>query len=148
MSVIRYPERLAHNTPSWVESGVTYHIRISIDRAKSPALVKPEIAQSVMGSARFYHEQHRWDCRLFLLMPDHLHALLIFPYDQDMRRTIGSWKGFQAKRLGIRWQNNYFDHRIRNQRELEEKAAYIRLNPVRKSLCRTADAWPWMTACA
>ncbi len=146
--MFRYPNRLSHNTPTWVESGATYHIRISIDLEHSPPLVRPDIGRSLLHSARFYHEQDRWNCRLFLLMPDHLHALLIFPYDQDMRRIVGSWKGYQVKRLGICWQGNYFDHRIRNQKQLEEKSAYIRLNPIRKNLCLREDAWPWVLSCA
>jgi REP element-mobilizing transposase RayT len=102
----------------------------------------------LLKSARLYHERDRWNCRLFLLMPDHLHALLTFPYDKDMGAVIAAWKGYQAKRLGIRWQGNYFDHRIRHRDELEEKAAYIRLNPVRKNLCQRDEEWPWMLSCA
>lgn len=80
-------------------------------------------------------------------MPDHLHALLTFLNDKAMGTVVASWKGYQAKHFGIKWQDNYFDHRIRNQGELQEKAAYIRLNPVRKNLCLTEEAWPWMLSC-
>jgi putative transposase len=145
--MFRYPDRLAHQTPAWVESGATYHIRISIDRANSPALTHPAIATLLLNSARFYHERERWNCRLLLLMPDHLHALLAFPYGKDMGRTLASWEGYQTKRLGISWQGNYFDHRIRSRQELDEKAAYIRLNPVRKNLCQCEADWSWVISC-
>ena len=75
-------------------------------------------------------------------MPDHVHTLLTFPSGKDMSAIVASWKGYQAKHLGIRWQGNYFDHRIRSRDELEEKSAYIRLNPVRRNLCMQEDAWP------
>jgi len=145
--MFRYPDRLAHQTPAWVESGATYHIRISVGPGSSLCLTDPKIAAALLDSARFYHEQSRWNCRLFLLMPDHLHALLTFPYDKDMRAIVASWKGYHAKHLGVRWQGNFFDHRIRNQDELDEKAAYIRLNPVRKNLCTHEEAWPWVISC-
>ncbi len=80
-------------------------------------------------------------------MPDHLHALLDFPHDKSLGEVIRKWKAYQAGNLGITWQGNFFDHRIRNQDELEEKAAYIRLNPVRKNLCVDEDAWSWVISC-
>ncbi len=146
--MFRYPDRLAHQTPAWVESGATYHIRISIERDYPLRLTDPKIGPALLDSARHYHEHTRWSCRLFLLMPDHLHALLTFHYDKDMGAIVASWKGYQTKRLGISWQGNYFDHRIRDRGELQKKAAYIRLNPVRKNLCLTEEAWPWVLSCA
>ncbi len=80
-------------------------------------------------------------------MPDHLHALLAFPPDKKMSSVIGTWKSFHAKQHGILWQGNYFDHRIRTDAELEEKAAYIRRNPVVKGLCSTEEDWPWVLNC-
>lgn len=77
-------------------------------------------------------------------MPDHLHALLAFPSDKKMSDIIGTWKGYQAKQHGIHWQGNYFDHRIRSKAELNEKALYIRLNPVVKELCSSENDWPWV----
>jgi REP element-mobilizing transposase RayT len=145
--MFRYPDRLAHQTPAWVESGATYHIRISVDPGHARGLTDPVIGPALLDSARRYHDQNRWNCRLFLLMPDHFHALLIFPCDKDMSAIVASWKGYQAKQLGIRWQGNYFDHRIRNRDELDEKAAYIRLNPLRKNLCMHEEEWPWVIAC-
>ena len=41
--------------------------------------------------------------------------------------------------VGIAWQPNHFDHRIRNAAGLAEKHAYIRLNPVLKGLCQREE---------
>jgi putative transposase len=128
-----------------VERGATFHIRIRADA--SSYLTNPRIGAALLESARFYHERRRWTCRLFLLMPDHLHALLIFPYNQDMGDIVASWKGYHDKHLAVRWQENYFDHRIRNRQQLEEKDAYIRMNPVRRGLCRFPEDWPWQLSC-
>ncbi len=76
-------------------------------------------------------------------MPNHLHALLAFPPKVSMSRTIGEWKKFNAIQLSVRWQDRYFDHRIRNATELDLKAAYIRANPVVKNLCGRPEDWPW-----
>ena len=144
----RYPGRLHHHTPPWVETGATFHIRISLIQKTRLSLTDPGIASHLLSSAQFYHEHERWHCRLFLLMPDHIHALLVFPYDQPMHTIIAAWKGFQAKRVGLKWQNNFFDHRIRNHHELKESDAYIRLNPVRKGFCVNEKDWPWVITCS
>jgi putative transposase len=70
----RYPGRLHHRTPPWVETGATFHIRISLAQKAGPSLTAPEIAPPLLESARHYHEHARWHCRLMLLMPDHIHA--------------------------------------------------------------------------
>ncbi len=79
-----------------------------------------------------------------VLMPDHLHALISFPPDSEMRFTVGRWKAWQTRTLKVAWQDNYFDHRIRNDAEFELKAAYIRNNPVARALCARPDDWPWV----
>ncbi len=77
-------------------------------------------------------------------MPDHLHALISFPPLSGMRIVVGRWKAWQTRQLGVLWQDNFFDHRIRNRREFELKADYIRQNPVVKGLCKNAADWPWV----
>lgn len=78
-----------------------------------------------------------------VLMPDHLHAVLAFPQMPGISRTIGSWKHFLSARHGVAWQDNYFDHRLRNDSEFVEKMSYIRMNPVREGLCLKPEDWPW-----
>jgi len=77
-------------------------------------------------------------------MPDHIHALLTFPKDCSMKTTISSWKGYQTKKLKIAWQRDFFDHRIRNDENLKEKASYIRMNPVRAGLVERPEDWPYV----
>lgn len=136
--------RLHHNTPGWVKAGADFHIRIRVARDSEAPLTEPSLANALLASAEFYHSTGRWFSRLFLLMPDHVHALIAFPPESDMRTVIGRWKAWQTRTAGVRWQDNFFDHRIRNQHELQRKAEYIRQNPVVKGLCRNSDEWPWV----
>jgi Transposase IS200 like len=92
-----YPGKLHHEVPHWVESGSIFHIRIAIDREKQKTpLTAASLAQALTDSARLYQTRGRWHITLFLLMPDHLHALLSFPIENAMSRTIGEWKHFLA----------------------------------------------------
>lgn len=59
-----------------------------------------------------------------------------------MAATVGQWKGFLAKTQNIEWQDGFWDHRLRTDESLEEKAAYILQNPVRAGLVECIEAWP------
>jgi putative transposase len=106
--------RLHHVTPAWVRPGADFHIRI---RSLGTDLTQPGLARKLLHSAAEYHRRQSWHCHLFLLMPDHLPAMLAFPPERDMSVVIGKWKAWQARSSGVKWQENYFDHRIRNNHE-------------------------------
>jgi REP element-mobilizing transposase RayT len=143
-----FPERLHHRVPHWVEPGALFHVRVALDREKEQkALVAPALAQRILDSARFYETKARWHIRLFLLMPDHLHALLSFARDQSMSEVIRTWKRFHARTNHVLWQDGYFDHRLRADErgtQLSVKVNYIRQNPVAAGLCAKAEDWPWI----
>jgi hypothetical protein len=69
--------RLYHETPFWVREDAVYHIRVRSEFG-SPSLTTPDIASQLLESAKFYHAKLHWWVHLFLLMPDHWHALLSF----------------------------------------------------------------------
>ena len=105
------------------------------------------VADCLGSAVRFRNEQRRWYAQLFLLMPDHLHALIAFPADSQMPKVVAFFKEITAKKTGVRWQRDFFDHRLRSDESLGEKAAYIRANPVRRGLVTDAEIWPWKWEC-
>jgi len=94
----------------------------------------PSIGQSVLDSIGHYHEKGRWFCDLAVLMPDHTHRLLHFPPDQTMTKTVGLWKRWIARVYSIQWQSGFFDHRLRNEENIDQKGLYILQNPIRAKL--------------
>ncbi len=143
-----FPSKLYHEVPSWVEDGALFHIRIALDRIlDQEPLTEPTLGRSILESAIFYHQKERWFITLFLLMPDHLHALLSFSKDRDLSRVIGDWKHFHAHKNGVQWQEGYFDHRLRDDErgeQLSMKIDYIRANPFAAGLCTKIEDWPWV----
>ncbi len=136
--------QLSHAPPSWVKSGSLFFVTICCEEKRSNVLCHPDVADSLFSAVRFYNENSIWFTRLFLLMPDHCHALISFPRSVDMTKVVGNWKRYTAKKLSIKWQENFFDHRIRNGESWEVKASYIRMNPVRKGLVEEPQDWPWI----
>jgi len=106
-------------------------------------LTAPDVASKLIEAVQYYHEHKHWFCRLFLLMPDHLHAMISFPADVQMSRVISKWKSYTTRSLGVSWQENYFDHRLRSAHEADKTFVYILQNPVVKGLCSVNEHWPW-----
>ena len=77
-------------------------------------------------------------------MPDHLHGLFAFPGDAQIRRIWQNWKRYTSKSTGVIWQRDFFERRLRSDESLDEKARYIRDNPVRKGLVAEAKLWAWI----
>jgi len=107
-------------------------------------LCRRDIAAAIFESVAFRQSRRDWWVDLLLLMPDHLHALISFPSDKDMRTVISQWKEFVAKKHGIQWQRDFFDHRLRDDESLRDKAEYILQNPVRRGLVRRAEDWAYL----
>jgi REP element-mobilizing transposase RayT len=91
-------ERLHHSVPHWVEPGALFHIRIRLERKKEQkTLMHPALGQAILDSAEFYEARMRWHITLFLLMPDHVHAVLSFPRDKSTSEVIRDWKRFHTQ---------------------------------------------------
>ena len=135
---------LPHEIPQWVPEGSWFFITIACEPRGLNQLCVRGIGDSVLNAVKHYHENLVWHCRLCLLMPDHLHAIIAFPETPGMRRVILNWKRYLARNSKICWQRDFFDHRLRNDAEVQEKISYVLMNPVRKSMCEKSDDWLWI----
>ena len=133
-----------HATPAWIKGRCLYFITICCVPRGINQLCHPSVAKGILDAADQYHTRGRWYVELMLLMPDHLHALLGFPPTESMNQVIRSWKHFLTWHHGIKWQRDYFDHRLRNHEGHAEKTAYIRNNPVRAGLVKAPGDWPYV----
>ena len=118
---------LPHDVPSWVDpEKEVYFVTIICRERVRNQLATPEIAERLFETVRHRQEQLIWWPHLFLLMPDHVHALLSFPPSgKAMQLVISKWKEWTAKQLGIVWQRDFFEHRLRHEESWSEKADYI-----------------------
>ena len=109
-------------------------------------------------------EQFSAWCVGFVVMPDHVHALILFPCLGQLSAFVHSWKRRSSMALhrwyrehaagyfrqfgeGDRfWQPKYYSFEIYNRRKLEEKLQYLHENPVRAGLVKRAVDWKWSSA--
>ncbi len=104
-----------------------------------------------MDVLEHYREQKKYELHEFVIMPDHLHLLLIPAPEISLERTMQLIKGGYSYQLGkakrgLVWQESFTNHRIRDQQDYACHAEYIRLNPVRAGLVERPEAYPYSSA--
>jgi REP element-mobilizing transposase RayT len=108
-------------------------------------LAVPDVAERLFETVRWRQESFLWWPHVFLLMPDHVHALISFPPSgKPLKTVVSKWKEWTAKEIGIVWQRDFFEHRLRHDESRREKADYILQNPVRKKLVARPEDWPFV----
>jgi putative transposase len=137
---------LPHDIPLWLDpSEEIYFLTIACHQRGKNQLCLPGTGESLLDGVSYRHGEGDWCVHLFLLMPDHVHAVMSFPRDRmGIQSRIKNWKSWTAKKLGIRWQRDFFEHRLRGGEGFAEKTAYIRNNPVRAGLVGSPEDWPWV----
>ena len=88
----------------------------------------------------------------FAVMPNHIHLLLTPAV--PLPKIMKSLKGITAKRANLIldvtgnsfWQQESYDHQVRNDREFEQIRRYIENNPVRAGLVQEASEYRWSSA--
>jgi REP element-mobilizing transposase RayT len=140
------PQRktLSHQTPQWTRPGAVFFLTICCQPRGINQLCHEAVAAVLWDAVAFRQQSGCWYVHLALLMPDHLHALISFPRDEDMRRVVANFKEITAKRTGVSWQRDFFDHRLRGHEALQEKTDYIIMNPVRMGFADCAECWPYV----
>jgi REP element-mobilizing transposase RayT len=134
---------LQHEAPHWVREWEPYFVTICcIPRGKNQLCVSP-LAEEILESVKEGVRRQIWSVDLVLLMPDHLHGIFHFNPAPGLKIIVANWKKLVARRWKVEWQRDFFDHRLRNDREYSKKFAYVRNNPVRAGLAESVFLWPY-----
>jgi len=136
-------KQLDHNPHAVARFGADFFITICCEKRRMNQLCHRETGDVLLDTARIYHDSGRWYLHLILLMPDHLHALVGIPGETNMSDLVRDYKRITARKAGVKWQRNYFDHRLRRDESLREKGNYILLNPVRAGLITESEEWSY-----
>ena len=110
------------------------------------AIRQPRIATLVAGALKHF-EGERYELFGWVLLPNHVHAL-VRPFDgHELEQVLHSWKSFTGNRAnemlgrsGPFWQREYFDHIVRSDEDLLRFAGYLRKNPGKSGL----RDWAWI----
>ncbi len=101
----------------------------------------------------------RYRMLAWVVMPNHVHALLEPMHGWTIAKIVASWKKFTARKIcdGWRecqaagpgapvWRREYWDRYIRDERHFLRTVEYIHLNPVKAGLAERTENWRWSSA--
>ena len=121
----------------------------TITAGRLPIFRHETTARLLMDTLVHYREQGKFLLHEFVIMPDHIHALLTPAPDISLERAMQFIKGGFSYRLKFRgpvWQQSFTNHRVRDSRDYENHRGYIRMNPVRARLAERPEDYPYSSA--
>ena len=128
------------------------------------ALQEDQSKRIVLGRLSVLLRRHDATCCGFVVMPEHVHAVVWFPLPKQLTPFIHGWKRessrtlkqwfrthrphyFAASQMARRfWQPKYYPFEIYSQEKLHEKVNYMHKNPVDRGLVERAVDYPWSSA--
>jgi REP element-mobilizing transposase RayT len=116
-------------------------------------LRQPLIADLVAAALKFFNGE-RYELRSWTVMPNHVHVVVWPRPPHTLSEILHSWKSYTATkanrilgRVGSDfWQEESYDHLIRDDTDLARCCEYTILNPVAARLCSRPEDWKWSSA--
>ncbi len=111
------------------------------------------VSRIVIHALRNQVETNQVESLAFVVMPDHLHWLIVLQGNTTLATLMRSVKGCSSRRINqLRgksqpvWQDGYHDHAVREDEELVHIARYIVANPLRAGLVKRIGDYPFWDA--
>ena len=133
-----------------------YHRRRLLDHDRAKKIVVSYLAMELYTAGG--------TCSGFVVMPDHVHAIVWFPEPQCLGDFVKQWKQRSSRQIKSLyrdhlhgyaakfdlsqpiWQARYYPFNLYSEAKAEEKLDYINKNPVTAGLVERAVDWPFSSA--
>jgi REP element-mobilizing transposase RayT len=109
-----------------------------------------EKERDLVTAALRHFDGGRYELLAWVVMPDHVHVILVLAGEHTLASVLHSWKSYTAhilRRASDRpapvWQDESFDRIIRSDEELLEKITYIENNPRKRDPGVVDYRWMW-----
>ena len=117
--------------------------------------LKNEQVADLVAESIHYRDGKVYDLIAFCIMPNHVHLVFV-PLEkpesafyslteilQSLKRHTASQSNLILDRSGTFWQDESYDHIIRDQAELDRIIKYVLNNPVKAGLVDDWTEWKW-----
>ena len=155
--------RLADSMPRtvverWIKeklSDIEFRKRIEhyLDAGAGECWLGQVAVAEIVKNALLHYDGERYQLVAWVIMPNHVHLLLIPSPGVHLPEILHSIKSYSAQkaneflgRTGAFWQRESFDRYIRNERHFRNVIKYIEENPVKARLCKTPGEWAFGSA--
>jgi REP element-mobilizing transposase RayT len=119
--------------------------------------ILPKVVRSIVLDCCLHDNGKKFDLRVAVVMPDHVHLILTPLIDRDamevcsLAEIMDAIKGASAHKVnkvlgrkGRVWQPESFDHVLRSSESLDAKIQYILENPMRRGLAASLADYLWL----
>ena len=112
-----------------------------LDTCHGGCLLKRQELAKIVADSLMHFDLQRYRMGDFVVMPNHVHLLAVFSSAEAMKEQCDSWLHYTAFRInqvisekGKFWQQEPFDHLVRNPDQYEYLRQYIAVNPKKTGL--------------
>ena len=143
----------------------TYVHYVTFSCYKRRKLLSPDVCKRiVIGTLGSQLARQNGICLGFVVMLDHIHAMLWFPEEHQISLCMNKWKDLTSKQISAIyvkdysaywekledrdavWQARYYDFNVYSEQKMHEKLEYMHNNPVRAGLVKEICEWQWSSA--
>jgi putative transposase len=127
------------------------HFVTTVTQERGNWFVEPSACQEILKSLEHARQRFGIVCVGYILMPDHLHALLHQPEENEgVTRMMRSFKSYTSRFLkpdgypdGPLWRTYYDDVPVPGSEAALAKLGYLHNNPVRRSIVTKPETYRW-----
>jgi len=117
----------------------------------------------LLGALNHELMRHEVICVGFVIMPDHVHALVWFHRIGELSAFMRDWKRSSSRSIkqflleesqyakmfpseDPLWKKRYYSFEIETEAKIEEKLTYMHMNPMKKGFVENITEWRWSSA--
>jgi putative transposase len=115
-------------------------------------LADPRVA-TIVENTLLFGDGTRYVLLAWVVMPNHIHALIETKESWPLERALHGWKGYTAKQMnavlerqGPLWEREYHDRYVRDEVPLGNAVLYVHNNPVKAGLVERPEDWRYSSA--
>ena len=135
---------------NYVEGGTYFFTLVTRDRKH--LFQYPDSCEIIITGVEKVKSLHPFELIAFCILPDHVHLLLSLPEGiSDYSNIIKEVKRYVTIRIRkhlnqpnlVIWQDRFWEHTIRDERDMQTHYDYIHYNPVKHGYANAVDEWKW-----
>jgi REP element-mobilizing transposase RayT len=113
----------------------------ALDECHGECLLRNQDLATIVANAMVYYNGKAYDLESFVIMPNHVHAIVQFRAEFDLTIIGQSWMRYTARAInkqrnaqGAFWAPEPFDHLIRSDEQFRYLRNYVAANPEKAGL--------------
>jgi len=121
-----------------------------IDQGRGDCLLTDPANAAIVRDNLENFDGERYRLLAWVIMPNHVHAMIEQVSGHSLSKVVHSWKSFTAHSInkarcssGRVWSLDYFDRYVRDEAHYVNAKYYIENNPVKAKLVAKPNDWPF-----